>query len=803
MSALTACLALLGVGLRSQNTPEASHVFDLIHVGVDLTIHYPDRTFEGVATNTVRLAQRTASMTLHSGKNLEVHSCEVDGGNAACTRDGDRLTVTPPGGFVGGRTTDVIVRYSDHNRVSNSGFHWVRPTWPEAHHEGFWTSGGAAQARLWLPTWDEPDDFASTDEVVHVPAEWYVVGNGKLVSDRLSDDKAIRTFHWSMPQPHATYLNSLSGSRFDLARDTWNNVPLLYAVPAGKKELIRDSFANTPDLLDFFSTRLRMPYPWPGYSQTAVYDYGGAQENVSAITLGERNLQDGRVAPWPLTWLTAHELAHQWFGDLVTCRDWGHLWLNEGLAMFFQALYFEHARGEAAYQHAVATMSDLYFTDNRRHKQALVSAEHPDYGAMDNDTTYAKGALVAHMLRRKLGDEKFFGGLNRYLTKFQFQPVVTRDLMIALTESSAVDLESFFQQWVYRPGHPVLEYSWHWDAPAHEVALMVKQVQDTSDGTPVFEIDADLAIFSDGGVQKHPLTIRHAAEAVRFPAPVEPVAILLDPDHTFIREIRPPAWSTEALIALLRFAPDAADREMALDHLLDGEPGDAVVRTVTELLTADRGEFPVFRSSIRLAELRRESLRPFFRQELRHANYVRRAQAVTALGKLEPTPADMAALRALVNDRQPYAVIRASLAVLRHWDAAANQDIFKSATRLASPHNAIKTLAYDALQPAETVDRSPAMTVLLREFLQDVATGNKDSPRMTPGVSDEAIPRRTATVSGWLKELKSFSPMAEEATDSSRRRAMYYKLMTGAQTIYTTFVVLPDGRVGYFDFTRD
>src|SRR5258708_3113018 len=322
-STLIAYVTLLAIGALGQQSPAPSHPFDLINLSLDLTVHYSDRTFEGVVTNTLIPSEQMDWITLHFGKNLDMLACDADGRKAVCTRDGDRLRVSPSGGFVRGRKAEIVLRYEDRTHVSNGGFHWVRPTWPEAAREGFWTSGGANQGRKWLPTWDEPDDFASTDIVVHVPVDWYVVGNGQLVSDRLNEERTVRTFHWTLSQPHATYLNSLSGGPFDLMRDQAGRVPLLYVAPQGKKDLIPDSFGNTPDILAFFSARLAIPYPWPMYSQTAVYDYGGAQENITATTLGERNLQDRRVAPWPLTWLSAHELAHQWFGDLVTCRDWG------------------------------------------------------------------------------------------------------------------------------------------------------------------------------------------------------------------------------------------------------------------------------------------------------------------------------------------------------------------------------------------------------------------------------------------------------------------------------------------------
>jgi aminopeptidase N len=800
-------VALQALGTLRQQDPAPSHPFDLINLSLDLTVHYSDRTYEGVVTNTVIPSEHVDSIVLHCGKNLDVRDCDVDGRKAVCTREQDRLRISPSGEFVRGKKTKIVLRYEDRTHASNGGFHWVRPTWPEAAREGFWTSGGADQARTWLPTWDEPDDFASSNIVVHVPADWYVVGNGQLVSDRLNQERTVRTLHWALSQPHATYLNSLSGGPFDLVRDQAGRVPLLYLAPQGKRDLIPDSFGNTPDILAFFSARLAMPYPWPTYSQTAVYDYGGAQENVTATTLGERNMQDRRVAPWPLTWLTAHELAHQWFGDLVTCRDWGHLWLNEGLAMFFQALYFEHARGEAEYQHSLATMADIYFADSRRQKRLLASDQRPDYGAMDNDTTYAKGALVAHMLRRKLGDQTFFAGLNRYLTKFQFQPVVTRDLMAALSESAGYDLGPLFQQWVFATGHPVLEYAWRWDDSSHEIALVVKQMQDIANGTPVFQLDASAGIFSDTGMQTHPLAIRQPVEEFRIPAARRPAAVLLDPQHNLIREVRPPAWSTEGLMAILRFAPDASDREMALEKLIQNHPSDEVVRTMTDFMAVDRGEFPVFRSTATLGGLKREALRSFFREELHHANYGRRAGAVAALGLLGPNSIDTTRLRDLVNDREPYSVVRAALIVLQEWDAAGNRDTFEFAKGLASPHNAIRSLAYDTLdrlQPSHPVDPDPKTTAGLRQFLADVSVGTKDSPHMLPGLADELIPRRTATVAGWLKGLESFFILATlEPAGPSGRRAMLYKLTTGAKTIYLTFVLSPDGRVGDFDFTRD
>jgi hypothetical protein len=198
-------------------------------------------------------------------------------------------------------------------------------------------------------------------------------------------------------------------------------------------------------------------------------------------------------------------------------------------------------------------------------------------------------------------------------------------------------------------------------------------------------------------------------------------------------------------------------------------------------------------------------LRSFFREELRHPGYGRRAQAVEALGKLPPTPADTVEIRGLVNERAPYLVIRNALLVLQDWDAQGNRDTFELARGLASPHHAVKALACDVLQrlAAPTRVPDPEATAAAKSFLDDVAAGVRDSPRIVPGLSDEVVPRRTAAVAGWLKDLKSLTLLAAEPASPAGSVMSYYKLMTGSKTIYLTMLLLADGRVGNFDFTRD
>src|SRR6516225_10031962 len=253
-----------------------------------------------------------------------------------------------------------------------------------------------------------------------------------------------------MQHAHATYLISLVGAPLDIKRSSWRGVELIYAVPKGKRHLIDDSFGDTPDMLSFFSGTLGVKYPWPKYAQSAMYDHPAGMENVTAATLGAHGLTDKRRGFRTMSGANAHELAHQWFGDLLTCKDWGHLWLNEGFATFFRYLYVEHSRGKDAYAHEIEGAMQSYFQESRRYKRPLATNLYPDKEAMFDAHTYQKGAAILHTMRRYLGDQAFFVGLRQYLTRYRHMPVDSHDLCEAMTEATGVNLEPFFDQWIYK-----------------------------------------------------------------------------------------------------------------------------------------------------------------------------------------------------------------------------------------------------------------------------------------------------------------------------------------------------------------
>ncbi|MBX7133648.1 MAG: hypothetical protein K1X67_13315 [Fimbriimonadaceae bacterium] len=740
---------------------------DLLSVRADIKVDYPNRTISGVATNKLRVLRSGAeTVTLHAGKSLVIRGVTVNGKWVEAVRH-DRELRIPTGKLTRGQNLVIKVSYVSSNSKgqpfgAGGGWHWIEPDGIDPNHVGFWTQGETEYNREWLPMWDYPNDFAVTETYTTVPKDWNVVGNGVLVANRLSGQ--MRTFGWKMTQPHATYLISLVGGPLDIVRDSWKGVDLWYVTPKGQGHLIPNSYGDTKDMLSFFSDVLGVKYAWPKYAQNAMIDFGGGMENVSATTLGADALSDAREGFRNMSGLNAHELAHQWFGDLVTCRDWGHIWLNESFATFFQAAYFEHARGKTAYEQDVEGMMQGYFGESKRYKRPLATNLYPNGDAMFDSHSYPKGAAILHTLRRKIGDDAFFKGIGSYLTKHRHQPVESSDLCRALTEYSGVNLQPFFEQWVYKPGHPVIESSWTWD-PAGFAVVKVKQLQDTSDGTPVYDIDAKVAALIGGKVVRRPIRLSKTEEEFRVPFARKPDAVIFDPDHDFLREIPKQTWSQEELPFIVASAPNAVDRNSAAALLLAGKPTEAQIAAVRRAMAADRSLHPVFDQTVRLAALLGESGRDFWRSELTHPNFDRRFNAVNALGTLEKNDEDIAWLKSLVNDRSPYRVVTTALSVLAKWEGKAAQPTLLKAMEMKSNRGVIRSEALRLLMDQKS---EVAMRAILRDAVQaksvDERTGALGMLGSFPKEDTRPIPILRSAINS-----KNWQIVMTAATSAQRR----------------------------------
>jgi aminopeptidase N len=797
-----------------QGPPE--HVFDLLHIALDLILDDAHQTLRGEVVNSLApLRDGLGMITLQCGQNLTVTSCEIDGKETDFHHVGDSVEVvaTPP--LANGKPVSVKIKYTGNGE--RGGFHWIRSTPAQPLRKGFWTVGIPARNHRWLPTWDYPNDFTTSEIRVTAPIDWDVISNGILKSDTRSPDAATHTVCWRMDQPHATYLNSIVAGPLDIKTSTWQGVDLMYAVPKGKGRLIDDSFGDTPEMLEFFTKILNVRYPWRKYAQCAVYEYGGGIENVSATTLAEDDLTDRREGFRNLAELNSHELAHQWFGDLVTCENWGHLWLNEGFATFFRHLYTEHSRGRNAYDHAIGDTARKYFTEAGEYERPLAANQYRTAASMFDQHTYAKGTLVLHMLRRSLGDAAFFGGINHYLTKYQYKAVKTQDLRDALSEATGIDLTPFFDQWVFQAGHPKIDYTWTWDEHSREVILTVNQTQTASESKMAYHMNAKLGLITENRLTRIAVQLDRASQQIHITQARRPSALVLDPDHDLLIEVPALHWRNEELPLILKFAASAEDREEAMKQMIARSPSDADLQIVADAVAADQDQFPVFRSLRKLGALQRESLRPLFREQLTHSNIDRRAQAVLALSRLPTNPMDVQALRGLINDQQAYSVVRATLSALAKWDAHGNRDIFEAALR-AYPHRGeIRLRALGALVKAaresgrEVIDPDPTLTQKLRTVIAALAQGGV-SPLMTLELRDairgnkhDPDSLQSKRLAGDIYFVESMNPdlLDLEPAATPITQVRYYTADTTEGPSILRFSLTADGKVNAIDIESD
>ena len=282
-----------------------------------------------------------------------------------------------------------------------------------------------------------------------------------------------------MAQRHVNYLVTLVVGKFkvfDLG--TYDGRVELPVWVRGLHEAdYKRSFPEMHKMLAFLEGFTGLKYPYSKYAQAVVTDFmWGGMENTTASTLSERTIHDARAAgDWTSDGLILHELAHQWFGDLITCKDWSALWLNEGFATYLESLYFEATRGIEAFDYDRSRSSAWYFGGSYWRPLSERRFRHPD--DLFDGHTYGKAAAVLHMLRQYLGDVSFRAGVQKYVVDHADGLVEKDDLRVALEHVSGRNLKRFFEQWVERAGHPSLSFEWRYNAERKVVVIEVQQTQ--------------------------------------------------------------------------------------------------------------------------------------------------------------------------------------------------------------------------------------------------------------------------------------------------------------------------------------
>ncbi len=568
----------------------------LDHLLLEATVDPVGKILKGVVTQRVRVIAPGQRRFKLDQIGLMIEEAKMGDHVLPFTVEGDALFLDLPKAVTTPTPGDLLefsVRYQVKN--SKRGLYFTGPDsdYPKKPYQ-VWSQGQDEDTRYWIPTFDYPNQKALTEVIAIVPKGYTAVSNGALLSEK--DQGEWTRFHYKLGTPHVTYLITLVVAEFKAWADEGpGGVPVQYFVGRGLEENGRRAFGNTPKMIQAFSQKVGVPYPYEKYSQVAVQDFiFGGMENTSATTQTDRTLHDERAhLDFSSDPLVSHELAHQWFGDLLTCRDWSHGWLNEGFATFMERVWVESNSDEYGSPEAALDEGKYYsYTDlkeyceenSRKYRRPIVCNTYQEPIDLFDAHLYQKGGLVLNLIRSVLGEEQFWKSIHCYVTRHRGQSVETLDLIRAIEDTTGRNLRRFFDEWIFSAGHPELEvsYQWHEDKKLAEFVIEQKQTDGkpelVQDGftVPLFHLPVRIELTLEGsqesakgGIKKtsHLIEIGELRDRIFLPAESKPVMVRLDPAHSIPKVMKFPR-PKELLLYQLTHDGDCMGRIEAAHELV-------------------------------------------------------------------------------------------------------------------------------------------------------------------------------------------------------------------------------------------
>ena len=712
---LLACTAWTTCFTARADEPYApSRDYDLQDIRTHLWLDGASRQFRGEVTERVAALRSGVVDFKFDSVGLNIQDVAVDGTPAKFSTTPKQLIVPLARPTTRGERHEILIRYSGQPK---RGLYFILPNQDYPHQPAeVWTQGEAEDTRYYIPLYDYPNDRTTSEMLLTVPSSWITVSNGRLLGVK-NEAGGAKTWDWKQSEPLSTYLISAIAGEFDEQDDSWKGVALRFLVPRGSQYEIQSTFARTKQMLDLFSSKLGVPYPWAQYAQTSVDGFTeGGMENTSATTLSVRDLVNPKLLPELRIgddFVVAHEMAHQWFGDLVTCKDWANLWLNEGFATFFEHYWMEQHYGadEAAYDYWTDRRD--WFAQKRLYSVPIVTRD------FDDSTKYAgnvynKAGWVLQMLREKLGDDDFFAALRQYLTVNRGQNVVSADLQKSIEQATSIDVDEFFHQWIYGGGAPEFNVAYTYDPAAHQVKLDVKQTQKVEGAVGLFDVPIDIEIATSAGSHTYPIDVSRASQSFTFAAASAPLMVIFDKGDKILKTADFPKDPTLWIYQLKNAGtvPDRADAAGALGAVRNNP-------TVVSAL-ADSAQHDPF--------------------------WGVRGESLKALAKIGGPDAEMAVLAGL-NDRLPW-VRDVAARVLGHFKDDSTVASTLASTASSDPAYRVRAAALLALAEVKAPGAFDVLSAAVRSdspdnMVRDAALrgmGELGDDRATPILLDWAAP---------------------------------------------------------------
>lgn len=601
--ALTALLAASALAAQQRTTgvvgqyvpprtwPQSAHSFDLVHQKIAVRFDETQRLVTGAVTTTVIPTEPTDTVRLDAEYLTIDGATDARGGRLRFSSDTSHVTVRLAHRAAAGDTVVFTLRYHTH---PERGIYFV----PRRHV--VWSQGETQETRAWVPTYDHANDKATWEISVTADSALKVLSNGRLLSVSAVDGGARRVWHWSQEEPASTYLYSVVVGPFTVLRDYWRNVPVDYWVYPDSVDAGWRTFGETPSMIELYSRLTGVPFAWDKYDQSWIPDFTyGGMENVSATTQTDLALAGPGNPPSAGRGLVAHELAHQWFGDLETTANWANVWLNEGLTTYMESVQNEKTRGWDAAQLEWWGQQQQAMRADQGQARPLVWGEYEGSDPIAlffSGHVYPKGAQVAHQLRRLLGDSLFWAGMHRFLVDNAHRAVTTPDYAVAFEKTCHCDLDWFFDQWAYGIGYPQLEVTRSWDAARKTLSVTVNQVQPVDATRPLFRFPVTVRVLTADSVVRHEITVAKQSETFRIPLPAEPLSFRFDEGGWLLGTVHTDQTPAE-LADRAKHDLDTSARNWALRALSDSR--DTAATAARRFIVLNEHETPLRAEALR------------------------------------------------------------------------------------------------------------------------------------------------------------------------------------------------------------
>lgn len=566
------------------------------HIFLDLDLDVPNQSYQGSCTIRLNPIRSGIDRLTLDAVNLTIQSVTVGASEQKFNYDGEQLYVQLEPATTAGTPIELAIAYSVQS--PQRGLYFIAP---DKHYPNkptqVWTQGEDEDSRFWFPCFDYPGQLATSEIRVRVPKPYMAISNGELINTE--EDGDYKIFHWLQKEVHPTYLMTLAVGDFAELRDEWHNkainksVPCLYYVEKGQEQEARISMGKTPQMIEFFSEKYGYAYPFPKYAQVCVDDFiFGGMENTSTTLLTDRCLLDERAAldNRGTESLVAHELAHQWFGDLVVIKHWSHAWIKEGMASYSEVMWTEREYGaaDAAY-YRLNEARNYLAEDSSRYRRPIVTHVYREAIELYDRHLYEKGACVYHMIRAELGEDLFWKAIATFVNDNAHKTVETVDLLRAIEKATGRNLLFLFDQYVFRGGHPDYKVAYSWDNDSNLAKLTITQTQaKEGNGSRSESFDLKIPIgfgYIGSGLKTFTVRVHDREQSFYFPLEQKPDFISFDVGNHILKTVVL-EYPIPELKAQLQHDPDPISRIYAAEALAK-KGGLEVVKVLSTALKED------------------------------------------------------------------------------------------------------------------------------------------------------------------------------------------------------------------------